>query len=209
MCRILSLFPLDHNATNHEDNVFCLRVLCLHISWPWYLLLPTQGELMVLGSAHLVSFKVELSLVVWSLVLVLAGRALNIFPLATLCNKFRCVLKKMIWLFYQKLEYKIHFFSPGVIRSPREWWLSCGSLDSGAILTQILQFNMSVFQRRHRLCTLPSPWVRWRGEHCFQNIFLNKCLGEKSSGDHNSYCCPLHNHCSWRGHPSSRQIPCK
>ena len=57
---------------------------------------------MVLGSAHLVSFKVELSLVVWSLVLVLAGRALNIFPLATLCNKFRCVLKKMIWLFYQK-----------------------------------------------------------------------------------------------------------
>jgi len=33
--------------------------------------------------------KVELSLVVWSLVLVLAGRALNIFPLATLCNKFR------------------------------------------------------------------------------------------------------------------------
>ena len=145
MCRILSLFFLDHNATNHEDNVFCLRVLCLHISWPWYLLLPTQGELMVLGSAHLVSFKVELSLVVWSLVLVLAGRALNIFPLATLCNKFRCVLKKMIWLFYQKLEYKLHFLSPGVIRSPREWWLSCGSLDSGAILTQILQFNMSVF----------------------------------------------------------------
>merc|ERR1711990_1005948 len=33
--------------------------------------------------------KVELSLVVWSLVLVLAGRALNIFPLAALCNKFR------------------------------------------------------------------------------------------------------------------------
>ena len=164
---------------------------------------------MVLGSAHLVSFKVELSLVVWSLVLVLAGRALNIFPLATLCNKFRCVLKKMNWLFYQKLEYKLHFLSPGVIRSPREWWLSCGSLDSGAILTQILQFNMSVFQRRHRLCTFPSPWVRWRGEHCFQNIFFNKCLGEKSSGDHHSYCCPLHNHCSWRGHPSSRQIPCK
>ena len=75
---------------------------------------------MVLGSAHLVSFKVELSLVVWSLVLVLAGRALNIFPLATLCNKFRCVLKKMNWLFYQKLEYKLHFLSPGVIRSPRE-----------------------------------------------------------------------------------------
>ena len=88
---------LDHNATNHEDNVFCLRVLCLHISWPWYLLLPTQGELIFVGSAHLVSFKVELSLVVWSLVLVLAGRALNIFPLATLCNKFRCVLNKMNW----------------------------------------------------------------------------------------------------------------
>ena len=75
---------------------------------------------MVLGSAHLVSFKVELSLVVWSLVLVLAGRALNIFPLATLCNKFRCVLKRTNWLFYQKLEYKLHFLSPGVIRSPRE-----------------------------------------------------------------------------------------
>lgn len=33
--------------------------------------------------------QVELSLVLWSLVLVLAGRALNIFPLASLCNKFR------------------------------------------------------------------------------------------------------------------------
>jgi len=33
--------------------------------------------------------QVELSLVLWSLVLVLAGRALNIFPLSSLCNKFR------------------------------------------------------------------------------------------------------------------------
>jgi len=33
--------------------------------------------------------QVELSLTLWSLVLVLAGRALNIFPLAALCNKFR------------------------------------------------------------------------------------------------------------------------
>jgi len=33
--------------------------------------------------------RVELSLVVWSLVLILIGRALNIFPLSALCNKFR------------------------------------------------------------------------------------------------------------------------
>jgi len=33
--------------------------------------------------------RVEFSLVVWSLVLILLGRALNIFPLSTLCNKFR------------------------------------------------------------------------------------------------------------------------
>jgi sodium/hydrogen exchanger 8 len=41
---------------------------------------------------------VEPSLVVWSLVLVLAGRALNIFPLATLCNKFRShqITKRMM-----------------------------------------------------------------------------------------------------------------
>merc|ERR1719516_456205 len=33
--------------------------------------------------------QVELSLVLWSLGLVLLGRALNIFPLSSLCNKFR------------------------------------------------------------------------------------------------------------------------
>lgn len=33
--------------------------------------------------------RMELSLVVWSLVLILVGRALNIFPLSALCNKFR------------------------------------------------------------------------------------------------------------------------
>ena len=39
----------------------------------------------------------ELSLVVWSLVLILLGRALNIFPLSILCNKFRShqITKKM------------------------------------------------------------------------------------------------------------------
>jgi len=39
----------------------------------------------------------ELSLVVWSLVLILLGRAMNIFPLSILCNKFRThqITKKM------------------------------------------------------------------------------------------------------------------
>jgi len=42
--------------------------------------------------------RVELSLVVWSLVLILLGRALNIFPLSMLCNKFRShqITKKMM-----------------------------------------------------------------------------------------------------------------
>merc|ERR1719232_2112963 len=42
--------------------------------------------------------RVELSLVVWSLVLILLGRALNIFPLSLLCNKFRShqITKKMM-----------------------------------------------------------------------------------------------------------------
>jgi len=40
----------------------------------------------------------EISLVVWALVLVLAGRALNIFPLSLLCNKFRShqITKRMM-----------------------------------------------------------------------------------------------------------------
>jgi len=42
--------------------------------------------------------RVELSLVVWSLVLILMGRALNIFPLSLLCNKFRShqITKRMM-----------------------------------------------------------------------------------------------------------------
>merc|ERR1719450_1325827 len=42
--------------------------------------------------------RVELSLVVWSLVLILVGRALNIFPLSLLCNKFRShqITKRMM-----------------------------------------------------------------------------------------------------------------
>jgi len=42
--------------------------------------------------------RVELSLVVWSLVLILVGRALNIFPLSMLCNKFRShqITKRMM-----------------------------------------------------------------------------------------------------------------
>ncbi len=42
--------------------------------------------------------KVELSLIVWSLVLILLGRALNIFPLSLLCNKFRShqITKRMM-----------------------------------------------------------------------------------------------------------------
>ena len=42
--------------------------------------------------------RVEMSLVVWSLVLILIGRALNIFPLSLLCNKFRShqITKKMM-----------------------------------------------------------------------------------------------------------------
>eukprot|EP00092_Neocalanus_flemingeri_P074030 GFUD01091489.1.p1 GENE.GFUD01091489.1~~GFUD01091489.1.p1 ORF type:complete len:370 (+),score=117.23 GFUD01091489.1:90-1199(+) len=42
--------------------------------------------------------RVELSLVVWSLVLILLGRALNIFPLSLLCNKFRShqITKRMM-----------------------------------------------------------------------------------------------------------------
>jgi len=42
--------------------------------------------------------RVELSLVVWSLVLILLGRALNIFPLSMLCNKFRShqITKRMM-----------------------------------------------------------------------------------------------------------------
>jgi len=33
--------------------------------------------------------RVEPALIIWGIILILAGRALNIFPLATLCNKFR------------------------------------------------------------------------------------------------------------------------
>merc|ERR1719312_1784678 len=42
--------------------------------------------------------RVELSLIIWSLVLILIGRALNIFPLSMLCNKFRShqITKKMM-----------------------------------------------------------------------------------------------------------------
>jgi len=42
--------------------------------------------------------KVEISLIVWSLVLILLGRALNIFPLSLLCNKFRShqITKRMM-----------------------------------------------------------------------------------------------------------------
>ena len=42
--------------------------------------------------------RVELSLVVWALVLILVGRALNIFPLSLLCNKFRShqITKRMM-----------------------------------------------------------------------------------------------------------------
>jgi len=42
--------------------------------------------------------RVELSLVLWSLVLILLGRAANIFPLSLLCNKFRShqITKKMM-----------------------------------------------------------------------------------------------------------------
>merc|ERR550519_80981 len=42
--------------------------------------------------------RVELSLIVWSLVLILLGRAFNIFPLSMLCNKFRShqITKKMM-----------------------------------------------------------------------------------------------------------------
>ena len=31
----------------------------------------------------------EMALIVWSIIFILAGRALNIFPLAALCNRFR------------------------------------------------------------------------------------------------------------------------
>merc|ERR1712029_728759 len=42
--------------------------------------------------------RVELSLVIWSLILILVGRALNIFPLSLLCNKFRShqITKRMM-----------------------------------------------------------------------------------------------------------------
>jgi len=42
--------------------------------------------------------KVEISLIVWALVLILLGRALNIFPLSLLCNKFRShqITKRMM-----------------------------------------------------------------------------------------------------------------
>merc|ERR1719369_291309 len=42
--------------------------------------------------------RVEISLIVWSLVLILLGRALNIFPLSLLCNKFRShqITKRMM-----------------------------------------------------------------------------------------------------------------
>merc|ERR1719312_2282870 len=33
--------------------------------------------------------RVEMALIVWSIIFILAGRALNIFPLAALCNRFR------------------------------------------------------------------------------------------------------------------------
>ena len=31
----------------------------------------------------------EMALIVWSIIFILLGRALNIFPLAALCNRFR------------------------------------------------------------------------------------------------------------------------
>lgn len=42
--------------------------------------------------------RVEPALIIWGIVLILAGRALNIFPLATLCNKFRShqITKRMM-----------------------------------------------------------------------------------------------------------------
>merc|ERR1719391_1526388 len=42
--------------------------------------------------------KFEVSLILWALVLILVGRALNIFPLSMLCNKFRShqITKKMM-----------------------------------------------------------------------------------------------------------------
>merc|ERR1719192_1782002 len=42
--------------------------------------------------------RVELSLIVWSLVLILLGRAFNIFPLSMLCNEFRAhqITQKMM-----------------------------------------------------------------------------------------------------------------
>uniref|UniRef100_A0A0K2USV0 Sodium/hydrogen exchanger n=1 Tax=Lepeophtheirus salmonis TaxID=72036 RepID=A0A0K2USV0_LEPSM len=44
----------------------------------------------------------ELALIVWSIMFTLIGRALNIFPLASLCNRFRqhCITKKMMLIMW-------------------------------------------------------------------------------------------------------------
>ncbi len=33
--------------------------------------------------------QLEISLIVWSIIFILVGRALNIFPMAVVCNRFR------------------------------------------------------------------------------------------------------------------------
>ena len=42
--------------------------------------------------------RVEAALIIWSIIFILLGRALNIFPLAELCNRFRThkITKKMM-----------------------------------------------------------------------------------------------------------------
>ena len=45
LCGFQMLYPFcaDNDAANHENNVICLRVMRLHLPWPWYLFFPTQG----------------------------------------------------------------------------------------------------------------------------------------------------------------------
>merc|ERR550519_2952222 len=46
--------------------------------------------------------RVEPALIIWAIILILVGRALNIFPLATLCNKFRThqITKRMMTIMW-------------------------------------------------------------------------------------------------------------
>ena len=57
--------------------------------------------------------RLETALIIWSIIFILIGRALNIFPLAAVCNKFRQHQITKVWESkrFPKKMHSMSFFS--------------------------------------------------------------------------------------------------